>query len=142
MSRLSPLDILVAGLFWQLTFLGGCLLAEAVSDPLAIYDTFRVVMPAPVWGAVFVGAGHYLLFAHIRQRRMQASTPFTIKHGRLTPTTRALFSAGMLAFVCFAAIAVTYLVHWGWTITTAQAMYGPAAVMSVFVASEGRPPWK
>ena len=141
MTRLSPLDVLVATLYWQLVALGGCLTAEAVVGPSGIYDTFRAVMPAPAWGAAFVGAGHFLLLAHLRQRRLGREAPLSVRDGRLVPLTRALWTAGFLAFVCFLAVALTYLVHFDWAVTTAQAMYGPAAVASLFVASEGESPW-
>lgn len=139
--RLAPLDVLAGLLYWQLTFFGGCLIAEGVVGPSAIYDTFRVVMPVAVWGSLSVGIGHFVLLAHLRQRRLAKTSPISIKRGRFLPLTRALWFAGVASFAFFVAIGAAYLVHFDWTLTTAQAMYWPAAVASLFLASEGQSPW-
>lgn len=140
-SRLSPIDALIGTLYWQLAALGGCLIAEAVVGPSSIYDTFRAVAPPPLIGAVLVGVAHFLLLAHLRQRRLVGSKPLRVRDGRLQPQTRALYYAGLAAAVCFLAVAVAYLVQFDWAVTTAQAMYLPASVGALYVATEGQSPW-
>lgn len=138
-EKLSPLDMLVGILYWQLTLCGAELVVETL-DPPAIYNVFCEVMPLWAWGGMFLGAAQYLLFSYLHQRAEQNRRPITVKHGRLHPLNPHLFLGGVAAGVCFISLAVAYFVHFDFSWTTAQGMYLPAAVGSFFVATEGAPP--